>query len=263
MKLSEATLLCAQCGGELSSYDGQLFIQCPYCESTLFLSKGNIVFHRYVNSAYDQEQAQASLAGWLSGDEIGVDLGRHAKITHSSFDYFPFWMVRVKDGEIILEPAVATSVTEIRKFRIPWGTFRNFSEEIEAQSLEPTIHLDSLLNQLERRELDRDSIAGIALIHIPIHTFKYSHRDREYTALVEGSTGRVFSNLHPARLRSSYVALSVITAQTFVCLAILPCLCGTINEAHGASLGLALCSGLGAFFGIAMVAVAILIAGEG
>jgi hypothetical protein len=262
---SDTALTCSQCGGELYPDEGQLFINCPYCASALFVSTERIVFHWYLDSTFDPEQAEASLARWLSKVEIGLDLGNDAQLTQSSFTYFPFWMIRMTEGEneeIVFEPAAATSVTEIRNLHLPGGNFLKYSEEIASHSLDPTIPLPSLIKQLDRRGKSEDHIAEIAFIHIPIYTLKYTYRGREYTALVEGSSGEVFSNIYPEKPRGLYVVLSVATALTFICLATLPCIGNALDIEEGRRIGLALSLGLGALFGIVVVAIAGWLAGE-
>jgi len=259
-------LRCSQCGGELNPEDGQLFINCPYCDSTLFLSKGRIVFHWYLEQVFDQEQAEASLARWLSNEKIGVNLGHNAQLISASFVYFPFWMIRTGDeasDELLLEPAAAIAVTEIKTLQLQGGDFRKFSEEIEERSIEPTIPLSALTNQFEERGIDENHITETALIHLPIYTFKYTYRNREYTALVEGSSGRVFANIHPEKTKVVYLMLSLVTALAFMCLGTFPCIGYSISEELGRSIGFVLCISVGAIFGIVVVAIAGWFAGEG
>ena len=36
---------CAQCGGVLHPDEGQIFLTCPYCSSSVYLDKSKVVFH--------------------------------------------------------------------------------------------------------------------------------------------------------------------------------------------------------------------------
>ena len=36
--------MCAQCGGELQFDEGQVFVTCPFCDSTVYLEKSRVVF---------------------------------------------------------------------------------------------------------------------------------------------------------------------------------------------------------------------------
>ena len=60
---------CTQCGGELHPDEGQIFLTCPYCESTVYLDKSRVVFHWYLASTLDDQKARTNLARWMGGNE--------------------------------------------------------------------------------------------------------------------------------------------------------------------------------------------------
>src|SRR5512145_734027 len=107
-------LLCTQCGGELHPDEGQIFITCPYCSSTVYVDKSQVVFHWYLASTLDEEKARASLARWMAGNQTVKDLDRKARLVGHTFEYFPIWLFkRLSPGgkeEILIEPAAATSI---------------------------------------------------------------------------------------------------------------------------------------------------------
>jgi hypothetical protein len=55
--------------GELHPDEGQIFLTCPYCGSTVYLDKSQVVFHWYLAPTLDETQARASLARWMSGSQ--------------------------------------------------------------------------------------------------------------------------------------------------------------------------------------------------
>jgi predicted RNA-binding Zn-ribbon protein involved in translation (DUF1610 family) len=113
---------CTQCGGELHPDEGQIFLTCPFCNSTVYLDKSQVVFHWYLASTLDEVKARASLARWMAGNQTVKDLDRKSQITGMTFEYFPMWYLkhRTPNGNerTYLLPAAATSVTEIRQMNL-------------------------------------------------------------------------------------------------------------------------------------------------
>jgi DNA-directed RNA polymerase subunit RPC12/RpoP len=185
---------CSQCGGELYPDEGQVFITCPYCSSTVYLDKSRVVFHWYIAPTLDLSQARAALNRWMAGNQTVKDLDEKSQLTGQEFAYFPVWYFREKDGgkdQIRLEPAAATSVTELRTISLPAGDLRRYEDSVRAESLEPTVPLDTAQGWLTQQGSDRrlGEIAETSLVHIPIYTFKYSFKNQTFTAVVEAATG--------------------------------------------------------------------------
>ena len=131
-------LECTQCGGELHPDEGQLFVTCPFCNSTIYLDKSRVVFHWYLAPTLDQKRARASLARWMSGNQTVKDLDEKSRIVDHSFQYFPLWFFkrRRSDGkeDIMLEPAAATSVSELERIPLPAGDLRKYDDALQDQA---------------------------------------------------------------------------------------------------------------------------------
>jgi DNA-directed RNA polymerase subunit RPC12/RpoP len=164
---------CSQCGGELYPDEGQIFVTCPYCSSTVYLDKSRVVFHWYIAPTLDPGQAQAALNRWMAGNQTVKDLDEKSQVTAQEFSYFPVWYFREQDGArdlIHLEPAAATSVTELRTLTLPAGDLRRYEDSVESQAVPPTVPLGTA--ESWRAQADGSShIAETALVHIPIYTF--------------------------------------------------------------------------------------------
>jgi hypothetical protein len=52
--IPEHQTLCTHCGGELHPDQGQIFLTCPYCSSTVYLDKSQVVFHWYMAPTLDE-----------------------------------------------------------------------------------------------------------------------------------------------------------------------------------------------------------------
>lgn len=240
-------LTCTQCGGELHPDEGQIFLTCPFCNSTVYIDKTRVVFHWYVAPTLDAAQAQSALRRWMSGSQTVKDLDEKSQIETPAFEYFPLWFfkLRGRDGgeQVRLIPAAATAISEIGRLNLPAGDLRKYNQDIEAQSLAPNVPLPTALEWLQ--DTAQTAPAEQSLVHIPVYTFKYSYRGIPYTALVEGATGTVFANIFPAKAEAPYLAAGGLTALVYLCLALIPIGMGVANGSDAAALGLAICSGLG------------------
>lgn len=261
-----SAVACTQCGGELHPDEGQIFLTCPYCASTVYLDKSRVVFHWFVAPTLEEAGASAALARWMAGNETVKDLDKKAQRTGSAFEYFPLWYFKRRlpqgEEEVLLEPAAATSVSEIRRLSLPAGDLRKYEESLESQSRPPSVPLEAVLGWLEERGLPRREIAESALVHLPIYTFKYAYQGRPYTALVEAATGRVFANLYPAKAEAPYRLAGGLAAAVYLCLATFPVIGALTNDAEGFGMGLLLCSGLGLLALPALLALAAWVAAK-
>jgi len=239
-------LTCTQCGGELHPDEGQIFLTCPYCGATVYLDKSKVVFHWYLAPTLNEQQARESLAHWMAGNETVKDLDRKSQIAGQVFQYFPMWYFkrRIQGREQIdLQPAAATSVTELRGLPLTAGDLRKYDPALAASSQEPTVPLQAAL------EWEKQSAGGevleSALVHIPLYTFKYIFQGQPYTAVVEAATGKTLANLYPAKSEAPYLLAGFITAFVFLCIATFPMIGGAIQENGGTGTGILACLGAG------------------
>jgi predicted RNA-binding Zn-ribbon protein involved in translation (DUF1610 family) len=77
-KPPEDALTCAQCGGELHPDEGQIFLTCPFCSSTVYIDKRRVVFHWYLAPTLDEAKARGALSRWMAGNQTVKDLDRKA-----------------------------------------------------------------------------------------------------------------------------------------------------------------------------------------
>jgi hypothetical protein len=243
------TLQCTQCGGELHADEGQIFITCPYCSSTVYIDKTLVVFHWYLASTLDEGKARASLARWMAGNQTVKDLDKKARLVGGTFEYFPIWLFKRRhaDGkdEILIEPAAATSVSEIRHLRLPAGDLRRYEPSLDPQAHTPTVPLGTAMQWMEDRQIPPKDIVERSLVHVPLYTFKYEFAGRPYTAVVEAGTGGVFANLYPAKAEAPYLMAGGVTAAVFLCLALAPVIGVLAGGQEGLGIGLAACVSLG------------------
>lgn len=257
---------CTQCGGELHPGEEQIFLTCPYCSATVYMDRSRVVFHWYLAPTLDEEKASASLKRWMAGNQTVKDLDRKAKLLGSKYEFFPLWYFKRKDASgketVLLLPAAATSISELRRLNLPAGDLQKYEPAIDSQALQPTVPLQAALSWLAESQAPQDEITAQSLVHVPIYTFKYSYQGSVYTAIVEAGTGGVFANLYPAKAETPYRTMGCATAAIFLVLATIPVVWSSIQGATGTGLGLAVCIGLGLIFVPILFAIAAWIAAK-
>ena len=262
----ENALRCTQCGGELHPDEGQVFLTCPYCSSTVYLDKSQVVFHWYLAPTLSESEARASLARWMAGDQTVKDLDKKSQIASLSFEYFPLWYFKRRrangNEEILLQPAAGTSVTMIKNLNLPAGDLRKYDPSLDAQAHPPSVPLQTALGWLAEKLVQQDEIVERALVHIPLYMFKYLYQGETYLAIVEGGTGSVFANIFPAKAEAPYRLAGGLAAGVFLCLAMFPVIGAITGRGEGFSIGLLVCGLLGILAAPALFALAVWVAAK-
>ena len=247
--LPQTIVSCTQCGGELHPDEGQLFLTCPYCNSAVYLDKSKVVFHWYLAPTLDEGKARGALARWMAGNQTVKDLDKKAQIVGSTFEYFPVWYFKRRDPDgreqVLLEPAAATAISEIRHIQLPAGDLRKYEGGLDAQAHTPTRTTGRRpgvaggaagLPRRDRRAIPGAYPALYFQIRLQKSTLHGGRGGRHRARIRQYLPGQGRSAL-PAGRRSDCAGLSVPGA--------LPGLRRYGRGGEGAGIGLALCVGLG------------------
>ncbi len=252
---------CAQCGGVLHPDEGQQFLTCPFCGSAVYLDKSKVVFHWSLRPTVNAEEAAANLRRWMAGNQTVKDLDRKSRVVSATFQYFPLWYVKEKDEDtqrerIWIEPAAATSISEIKSLEIPSGDLQKYDSALDPEAVAPTVPFPAMLQWLKARSALPHEIAEAALVHLPVYLYKYEFGGKLYTAMVEGATGKVFANLFPAKAEAPYYLVAVVSTAGFLCISSFPIIGLFMGEETGLALGVLTCVVAGALFAIPVFALA-------
>jgi hypothetical protein len=233
---TSSQLLCTQCGGELHPEEGQVFLTCPYCNATIFLDKSKVVLHWFLTPTLDEGQAQQALARWMSGNATVKDLDQKSQVVGKSFTYFPLWYFKNKvagEEKMTLQPAAATSISELTHLNLPAGDLRSYDAQLDpAMVSQPTVPLEAAVDW-QKQANPGGEILESALVHVPVYTFKYSYKNRIFTAVVEAATGQVSANIFPAKAEAPYLLAGGITIVVYLCLALIPIFSSSAGSAGG------------------------------
>src|SRR5690606_22725451 len=105
-----------------------------------------------------------------------------------TFQYFPVWYCKTRvDGReaVYLEPAAATSISELKPLAIAAGDLQKYDTGLDPQAVAPTVPCTAMVQWLGNRGVQREQVAEASLVHLPIYLFTYEFNRQGYTALVE------------------------------------------------------------------------------
>ena len=203
---------CPRCGAENPLAAGERFPICGYCDNTLFLDRSGVVGHYRLPRLLGREQAQKALNRWMAGNETVKDLDRKSSLQTLEPLTFPMWLFRCREGgaeTVVVEPAAPTPISQLADLELPAGKLEPRTEpEPGAQAVAASIPLETARGWLSDRGLDR--VTESALVEVPLWQARYRFDDREYQALVDGSTGAVLAAVFPEKAESPYVLVAVL-----------------------------------------------------
>ena len=213
-----STISCPQCGGENPLPSGERFVECQFCDATLFVDRGDVVGHYQLPRLLDAERARAELRRWMTGNHTVKDLDRKSTLETVEAVTFPMWMFRVGregEGEVLVEPAAPTPIPQLVDLDIPAGRLEPFrAPEEGAEAVSATIPLETARRWLDQR--GRQRVRETALVDVPLWRCRYRFDGQSYTALVDGSTGSVLAAVFPEKSESPYVVVAILGLLLFV-----------------------------------------------
>jgi predicted RNA-binding Zn-ribbon protein involved in translation (DUF1610 family) len=212
---------CTQCGAELSPHKDEVFYNCPYCSSTLYIQRGRSLQHYFVSARVGRKDTRSILATWLGGSELNEEIN----IVSAEHFFFPFWYFQFGGEENHLTPANTSEVEEISAIKLPPVNLLPFETDKigGVRVVQPQfLHDISLEKTVETTGSSKESLVSSSLIHLPLWEIAYTYgKDPSiYTAVVEGTGGAVYANVMPApplrSLRAAYLTLGYGSLALFV-----------------------------------------------
>ena len=233
---------CQQCAAVLPVEQGTQFVTCHYCGTTNFVDKTRAVFHYAVRPTVQAEAALAALRRWMAGNATVKDLDQKATIEPPTFEYFPMWLVRARQGEqerLFLEPAAAMSVSELKQLSLPAADLEPYDPQMQATAIVPTVPLTAMRDWLvDDHQMQPADIREVSLVHVPLFICKYSFNGQRYTAVVDAATSKVFANIYPSKWEVPYATLGAAAFVLYFCASAAPLIGLFSNEGSGLGIGL-------------------------
>jgi len=98
-----------------------------------------------------------------------------------------------------------------------------------------------MLEWLAGRGVPAEQVAEAALVHLPVYIYKYDFAGKNYTAMVEGASGKVFANIFPAKAEAPYLAVAALATAGFLVVSTFPVIGILSGSGTGAALGFLAC----------------------
>lgn len=226
METIKSTIICPQCGGENKIPTDEKFLECSFCGSAIYIDKRKVVNHYVVACNFNQEQAIGNTRRWMAGNFHVKDLDKNAQIAAVYFYYFPLWYFKTKDStgdRIYLQPAHSTPISEIKSIQIPAGNLKPYHKKDfkEEQFISPDVLFDSAKSWLTQTGVKTENIAEANLVHIPFYQVYYNYKGKQYSGMVEASSGKVYANIWPAKSETPFRVLFGLSVFAFFMVSIL------------------------------------------
>lgn len=213
-------LSCPQCGGKVPLRGESIFLDCPYCDSALYV-EADMLYRRTVLAPVlrSWEEAWARVEEWAGREHgrRGVTAMQEVMdgLLRSEMRYFPVWVLRTKHGGAHVEPAVVTAATEMWKLDVEAGRIMATPLRDEVLPM-PEVPRQAALAWAARRGVDSATIAEIGLAYVPVYVLHCSHEGELFTVVVEASTGRVLADTPPPTLGLSWRRISYLSYGAFL-----------------------------------------------
>lgn len=217
-------LQCTQCAARVGLVEGESFAFCPFCDSSLFLDRSQVVFNYRVETTVDGPAAEAALRRWMAGNDMVKRLDEEAEIVSRRFEHFPFWQFRCRQDsgveQVHLELAHADANAVIRKVSVPAGGLKFLRREDVESFVHPDIPAESALQRMKTREerATTGDLKETSLVFVPLYRFEYRYREAVYSVVVDASSGGVYASLYPTKAETPYQLMGVGSCLVFFAL---------------------------------------------
>ena len=259
-------LVCQQCAAPLQVSPGSQFVTCEFCNTDNFVDKSGVVLHYAVQTTVREPDAVAALRRWMAGNKTVKGLADTAKITETTYQLFPMWMVRVEMNgaeKIFLEPAAATSITELTELTIPAGSVMAYDHALDGYALDPTVPYETVKTWLaENQEISSGAIRSASLVHVPIYICKYEYEGEGYTAVIDGSTSQVFAAIYPSKWEMPYQVIGGLGCMGYFLISLIPLFGFASASATGAAVSLTIYFFLAVLLAIPIFAAAVFVSAK-
>jgi hypothetical protein len=201
-------ILCQQCSAVLPVELGNNVAICAYCATTNLVDTSQFILHYMARPTLRENDAEAVLRRWMAGSTTVEGLDKLVKIERPLYQLFPMWMIRTVQADaerLLLEPAAALSVSELKRMRLASVDLERYDDSLAADAVAATVPYTAMMRWLaDDYQVKREQVREVALVHLPVYLFKYHFAGQRYTAAVAGATGEVFASVYPAKRDMPY-----------------------------------------------------------
>lgn len=204
------TMNCPKCGAPFEYEPGVRFKKCDYCGTMIYIDKSQVMFYYIIPFTISRDNVPQVFRRWASGPKMAKGL-ENSKIKSIKAMYFPVYrFVRVSDGKemVFIKPAKSTLLPGLTNLKVPPGDMKIFDSTFDtgdAEIIQPDLTMDTYLPSLPGEGKEQE------IVFFPIYEVRYEFQGKEYSVVIDGSSGEVFTSYYPPRSSVPYLALAMIT----------------------------------------------------
>ncbi len=204
------TMNCPKCGAPFEYEPGMRFKKCDYCGTIIYIDKSRVMFYYIIPFTINRGQVMQLFRRWASGPKMAKGL-ENSTIKEIKSLYFPVYrFVRILDGKevVIIKPAKTTLLPGLTNLKVPPGDMRIFDSSFstgDAELIQPDLSIDTYLKDLPGEAKEQE------IVFFPLYEIRYQFQGKEYSVVVDGSSGEFFTSYYPPRSSVPYLVLGVGT----------------------------------------------------
>ena len=198
---------CPKCGAALQVKPGTQMATCSFCGTVTYIDRSSALFFYLLPFSINEGAAKGIFKRWTAGPAQAKDLESAAKITKLTKEFFPIFRFRrtINGRETVFaKPAKGTLLPGMQDLTIPPGNVVVYDAKAStggAEVIQPDIAIDTYLPELAGTPIDQ------ALVYFPIYEIAYEYQGASYQAVIDGSSGAVYTTSSPTRSSSAYIAV--------------------------------------------------------
>jgi DNA-directed RNA polymerase subunit RPC12/RpoP len=204
---------CTNCGADAHISTGRDFIQCPYCETALFVDIKQGISHYYFKTDMNDDDLEPVLRRRL----IQAEILEEATITKSRLQYHPFWQFTNPAGKKEVFCAAHPPAEDIDDISAPAGQSEFYPEDLAKRNhvVSPEILYEEAVARIELELTPKE--LGLCLVHLPLFKVEYTCKEKQYTAWIGGVRGgEVFADDWPPNSeKKKDKILGIVAAAAF------------------------------------------------
>jgi hypothetical protein len=128
---------------------------------------------------------------------------------------------------------------------IPASDLESYDQTMDEDAVDATVPYNAMLSWLQETQgVEQSHIQEVSLVHLPAYQFKYSYKERSYTALVDAASGSVFANLFPSKWEAPYRTIGGVAFVAYFFAALIPLVAFMVGGPAGMGVGVLIYLGL-------------------
>ncbi len=210
-------LRCVKCGRRLPEHIISGFVQCPCCSNRFYKWRGVLVKRLLFPENFSLSRLHSLFLTWLSRKVTHYSV-KKMNIQKKETFYFPFWFMGIKDPEKdfflvparpVIDPALQSFIDDTRGVSLLVQEAQELAQKpvyvLSPDSLPEKVFLPAILPVRlvdALREKYPGKVAGVNNIYLifwPVMRILYTVREKEYSVILDQTSGTLYANKTPSR----------------------------------------------------------------